>query len=152
MTPSLKSTVLASGAALLMIPGLAATAIANSPEAAKAGPQTSLTEPSVLVFNQKADGKSVLIHYTLMPKAGYVAIYGSGADGKPTGDPIGSVHLPAGDHRDVKVDLKAEVPAKTQLWAAMYEDKDGDAKLDKTKDQAFWAGSKLPWENKFQIE
>jgi hypothetical protein len=152
MTLLLKSSALATGAALLMMPGLATTAIANSPEAAKAAPQTSLTEPSVLVFNQKADGKSVMIHYTLMPKAGYVAIYGSGADGKPTGDPLGSIHLPAGDHRDIKVDLKSEVPAKTQLWAAMYEDKDGDTKLDKSKDQAFWAGQKLPWENKFQIE
>jgi hypothetical protein len=152
MTRTAKYAFLATGLALLMTPALTTTATANSPEAPKAGAQTSLTEPSVLVFNQKTEGKSVLINYTLMPKPGYVVIYGSGADGKPTGDPLGHIHLTAGDHREIKVDLKSEVPAKTQLWAAMYEDKDGDTKLDKSKDQAFWAGSKLPYENKFQIE
>ena len=58
----------------------------------------------------------------------------------------------AGDHRDFKIELKAAPPANTKLWAALYEDKDGDAKLDKAKDVAFWPGAKLPYENNFVIE
>jgi hypothetical protein len=152
MNRATKSTLISGGLALLMIPALAATASATTSMPGAAGSQTQLTEPSVLIFNQQAEGQSVLIRYVLMPKSGYVAIYGSDASSKPTGDPLGYVHLKSGDHREIKVELKSAVPSNTQLWAAMYEDKDGDAKLDKSKDQAFWAGSKLPWENKFQIE
>ena len=88
-----------------------------------------------------------------VPGMAHVSGSGDGtADGKPAGDPLGNIALKAGDHRDFKIELKAAPPANTKLWAALYEDKDGDAKLDKAKDVAFWPGAKLPYENNFVIE
>lgn len=145
MTVTSKSHILGAGMALLMLPGLAIAAKADTTK-------HELVDPTVTVLNQKPQGQSVNISYAHVPKAGYLVIYGSDADGKPTGDPLGVTALKAGDHRDFKVELKAAPAANAKLWAALYEDKDGDAKLDKTKDMAFWPGNKLPWENKFQIQ
>lgn len=140
-----KSKVLGGGLALLLVPAAASLALAGSFDHAQ-------VQPRVTIFNQKAQGQTVAVSYVHLPKAGYVAIYGSDSDGKPAGDPLGNIALKAGDHRDFKIELKAAPPANTKLWAALYEDKDGDAKLDKAKDVAFWPGAKLPYENNFVIE
>jgi hypothetical protein len=145
MTFNATSSIVAGGLALLMTPALATTAFADTRNHA-------LVDPTVTIFNQKAQGQTVSVSYAHLPKPGYIVIYGSDASGKPTGDPLGSIALKAGDHRDFKVELKAAPAPETKLWAAMYEDKDGDAKLDKSKDVAFWPGGKLPWENNFQIQ
>ena len=145
MTSTYKSALLGGGLALLMLPATASVATAGSYDHAQ-------VDPTVTVFNQKVQGQSVTVSYAHLPKAGYIVIYGSEADGKPTGEPLGNVALKAGDHRDFKVELKAAPKPEMRLWAAYYEDKDGDAKLDKSKDTAFWPGGKLPWENRFQIQ
>lgn len=142
MTLKRKFALYGGGLALLMAPAI--TAHAATPHEA--------TEPSVMAFNQKAQGQAVAITYVHLPKAGYVVIYGSDANGKPTGDALGNVALKAGDHRDIKVELKSVPAPNTKLWAALYEDKDADAQLDKSKDVAFWPGGKLPLENQFQIQ
>ena len=140
-----KSKDLGGGLALLLIPATASVVRAGSYDHAQ-------VQPRVTIFNQKVEGQTVAVSYVHLPNAGYVAIYGSDANGKPTGDPLGNIALKAGDHRDFKIELKSAPPANTKLWAALYEDKDGDAKLDKSKDVAFWPGAKLPYENNFVIE
>lgn len=89
--------LLRGGLALLMLPAAATVAYANTTDHA-------LVDPTVTIFNQKPQGNSVAVSYAHLPKAGYVAIYGSDANGKPTGDPLGSVALKAGDHRDFKIE------------------------------------------------
>ena len=145
MLTSKKLKLFGGGLSLLMLPAAATVAIAGSYDHAQ-------VEPTITAFDQKAQGNVVSVSYAHLPKTGYLAIYGSDAEGKPTGDPLGSIALKAGDHRDFKVELKSAPPANTKLWAALYEDKDGDKKLDKSKDVAFWPGAKLPYENRFQIQ
>ena len=72
-------------------------------------------------------------------------------DGKPGGEPIGTLHLKAGDHRDVKVPLKHRTCAGSALWTAVYQDKDGDMKLDKSKDAPFWSVTEIPADGKFIV-
>lgn len=144
MLTVMRSKVMSGGLALLMIPAVALPAFAATPNEA--------TAPSVMVFGQKAQGQTVAVSYAHLPKDGYIVIYSSDKDGKPSGDPLGNIALKAGDHRDFKVELKSPPPPDSKLWAALYEDKDGDKKLDKSKDLSFWPGGKLPWENQFQIQ
>ena len=145
MNSTFKSLLVGGGLTLLMIPATTGIAVAASDDHARVA-------PAVMAFDQRAAGKAVTISYVHLPKSGYLVIYGSDSNGKPSGDPLGTVALKSGDHRNLKVDLKAEPASNTRMWAALYEDKDGDAKLDKTKDIAFWPGGKLPFENRFQIE
>ena len=147
-----KSPVLGGGLALLMLPALAATAHAVTSEAGAPSTQSSMSPPSVLTFDQKPDGQSVLLRYAYLPKNGYVVIYGSGADGKPGDDPLGNIALNAGDHRDIKVKLDAAPAAKSQLWTALYEDSDVDAKFDKAKDKPLWPVGQLSHGGRFTIQ
>ena len=54
-----------------------------------------------------------------MPKAGTLAIYSSTKSGTMSVKPVGHVALPAGDHRDISVDLKSKPASGTKLWAVL---------------------------------
>ena len=140
------------GLALLMVPLSSLPVRAATDGAAAPAATGAITPPSVLVFDQKSEGSSVIIKYAQLPRAGYIAIYNSDATGKVTGEPLGHVALKAGDHRDVKVQLSKAPPASAKLRAALYEDKDGDSKLDKSKDVSFWADGNLPAGGMFQLQ
>lgn len=129
---------------------LPAYAVQN-PEAGAAQTAVAQTEPSVMVFNQKADGKTIKLSYAYMPKDGYAAILASGADGKPTGEPIAHVALKTGDHRDVKLTFDTELKVGASYWAALYTEGGNDGKFD-ANDKPLWQLSQLPYENKFTIE
>lgn len=140
------------GLALLLIPTASMTAVAATDNAPAPAATGAIAPPSVLAFDQKADGGNVTIKYAHLPRAGYLAIYNTDASGKITGEPIGHVALKAGDHRDVKVQLSKAPPASAKLRAALYEDKDGDSKLDKSKDVSFWTNGALPSGGMFQVQ
>lgn len=136
--------------ALLAAPLFAWNAFA-APQAPQARDATEAqTDPSVIVFDQKSTGKAVSFSYVYLPSDGYVAVYGSDADGKRTGDVLGYVPLAAGDHRNVSVELGKDLKSGMTLWGSLYQDLDGDKKLDKGKDTAFWPDGK-PLENRFNI-
>ena len=130
-----------SGLALLIVPATIAHAIVAP----------AMTPPDITIFDQKPADGSVLVKYAYIPKDGYIVIYGAGSDGKAADDPLGSVALKAGDHRDVKIKLSEPPASKTTLWAAMYEDGDNDQKFDKGKDKPVWSAS-LPAQNRFSIQ
>lgn len=142
----------ATASALVISAALATSAFAvqeqQKAEAAKAG---ATPPPSVLVWNQKIEGGNVLVKYAHLPKNGYIVIYGADAAGKPSGDPIGSIALNAGDHRDIKVPLQSTPAAGTKLLTALHEDVDGDSKFDKAKDVALWSMDKLPSDGQFVV-
>lgn len=117
-----------------------------------ATPSTSTTEPSVMVFDQTIRDGKVSISYAHLPKSGYVVVYGSSPDGKPSGEPLGHVELKSGDHRDIAIKLDSLPAARTKLWVSLYEDRDGKAGFDKGNDVALWQGGKLPLENSFVIK
>lgn len=117
-----------------------------------ATPGTSTTEPSVMVFDQTIRDGKVSISYAHLPKSGYVVVYGSSPDGKPSGEPLGHVELKSGDHRDIAIKLDSLPAARTKLWVSLYEDRDGKAGFDKGNDVALWQGGKLPLENSFVIK
>lgn len=154
MTITKSSTLLAlSGMALLMAPAASLPAFAaNDPAPAASGSSAAIVPPSVLVFDQKADGATVTIKYAHLPRAGYLAIYNADASGKPAGEPMGHVALTAGDHRDIKVTLSKAPAASAKLTASLYEDKDGDSKLDRSKDLSFWANGTLPSTARFSVQ
>jgi hypothetical protein len=77
------------------------------------------TPPSVIAMSQKLKGDSVSITYAYMPKAGTLAIYSSTKSGTMSVEPVGHVALPAGDHRDISVDLKSKPASGTKLWAVL---------------------------------
>ena len=77
------------------------------------------TPPSVIAMSQKLKGDSVSITYAYMPKAGTLAIYSSTKSGTMSAKPVGHVALPAGDHRDISVDLKSKPASGTKLWAVL---------------------------------
>ncbi len=129
---------------------LPASAVQKDDAKAPASP-VAQTEPSVVVFNQKADGKTIKLSYAFLPMDGYAAILASGADGKPTGQPIGHVALKTGDHRDVKVTFDAEPKAGTNYWVALYTEGGTDGKLD-DNDKPLWQLSQLPHENMFTVQ
>ncbi|WP_439541181.1 DUF7282 domain-containing protein [Hyphomicrobium sp.] len=137
-------------AALLCAPLFVMNAFAapQAPKAQAAG--EALTDPSVIVFDQRSGSKAVSFSYVYLPTDGYVAVYGSDAEGKAKGDVLGYAPLPAGDHRNVSVDLGKELTSGMILWGSLYQDVDGDKKLDKGKDTAFWPDGK-PLENRFSV-
>lgn len=107
---------------------------------------TSSTEPSVLAFDQKAQGGHIMLDYAYLPAKGYAVVYGADKDGKPIREPLGSVELTAGDHRSVKIKLNSEPPSGSKLWVSLYQDKDGKPGFDRQGDVSFWS-SGLPAEN-----
>lgn len=82
--------------------------------------------PSVTVLSQKVKGDTVSITYAFLPKDGTLTILSGDPSGRKGASVLGSVALPAGDHRNVKVQLRREPKAGTRLWAAI-----GQAKTDK---------------------
>lgn len=107
-------------------------------------------EPSVLVFDQKIQNGQVTVDYANLPAKGYVAIYGSDEKGQRSGQPIGSVAVAPGDHRNVKVTLSEMPKAGQRLWASLYTDADNTQQFTPGKgDAPVW--SKLPAENAFTV-
>lgn len=135
--------------AQLIAAALGATLLIGTTIAAHAA--TSPNPPSVLFFNQKAEGKSVTLEYAHLPSNGYVVIYGADKEGKPVGEALGYVELKAGDHRNVKVELNRTAEAGQRLWASLYSDRDQKPGFDKTADLPFW-GDQLPWQNQIVIQ
>lgn len=127
---------------------LTAAALVGAAAVAQAAPST---DPSILVFDQAAKGEEIKLSYVHLPKNGYVAIYATDSQGKATGEPLGSVSLKAGDHRDVAVKLSKTPSPGTALKAAMYEDTDNKPGLQKGADAAVWGEGRIPPENKFVI-
>lgn len=138
------ATAVTFASALLIAPAFAVQA-PDSKAAAAA------TDPSVLAFDQKAEGNKVKLTYAFLPQDGYVVIYAGDDKDKASGDPLGSAALKAGDHRDVMITLKTAPTAKTKLWATLYRDTDGDGKHKSGTDVSLW-GEKLPLENQFMIQ
>lgn len=105
---------------------------------------------SILVYDQKLDGKSVAAKYVHLPRDGYVVVYTS--DGaKLSSDIVGTLALKKGDHRDVKIELQKTPEKGSALWATLYEDADGDGKFDKAKDKSFWSGELPPTDSRFNV-
>jgi hypothetical protein len=135
-------------AAIALAAPLAVASVATAATQPAAG---STTEPSVMVFDQAAKDGKVNISYAYLPKNGYVVVYGTSADGKVSGEPLGSASLKAGDHRDVAVKLSSQPAPGTKLWATIYEDRDGKQGPARGTDMAIWESSALPRENAFTI-
>lgn len=143
------TTVAAAALAAATLAAPSALAVKAEREASAQSSEPKI-EPSVMAFNQKADGQTVNMHYLHLPQNGYIAIYASGDDGAPTGDVLGYQPLDAGSHMNIKVELSQPVESGMSLIASLYRDDDGDRKLDKEKDSAFWPDG-APLENKFEI-
>jgi hypothetical protein len=112
--------------------------------------ETSAIPPSALVFDQKPQSGQVMVEFAHLPSDGYVVLYAAGTDGQPIREPIGHVELKAGDHRNISVKLSTAAQSGTQMWAALYTDKDGKPGFDKTADASIW-NDDLPLENRFVI-
>ncbi len=151
MSLRLNTPFLAASAALLTaVYALPASAVQSDAPAAAAQRNASTPNPSVIVWNQKVEGKTVKLTYAYLPKDGFVVIYGSDAAGKMSGQPLGNAAIPAGDHRDVKVTLTTEPKKGSKLWATLYEKTDKNGKFD-DKDQAVWKSGELPLQNMFEV-
>ena len=112
---------------------------------AATGSDASATPPSVLAFDQKLRDNSIMLDYVQMPQQGYVAIYKSGADGKPTGKAIGYTSLEPGDHRQLKVKLSKAPASGDQLGVALYKDKDNDSSFKPgSGDKPVWQRAQMP--------
>lgn len=137
-------------AALVMAPFVAMQAIAAPQVPGVPDVAGDVTDPSLIVFDQRAGGNEVRFSYVYLPHDGYVAIYGSDDEGNVTGDVLGYVPLEAGDHQNVTVEIDQELESGMTLWASLYRDDDGDRKLDKREDSPFWPNGK-PLENRFGV-
>jgi hypothetical protein len=146
MTHSFKSQFLGAALGAALIGSTVLAAHAASPAASAAA-----GEPSVLVFNQKAQGSQVTIDYAYLPANGYVVIYGADKNGNPSREPLGHAEVKAGDHRSMKISLSEQPASGTKLWATLYRDQDAKPGFDKSADQSWW-GSALPAENRFVIQ
>jgi hypothetical protein len=148
MTRELKSTFMLGLASALLI-GLAALPAdaVQRPSSNSATMQETHPNPSLIVFNQKLDGKTIDITYAYLPKPGFITVYES-KDGMASGKPIGVAEMPAGDHRNVKVNLTRSVKAGTPLWVSLAE---GSGKsYDASTDKSVWAMDELPAANRFK--
>lgn len=131
-------------AAALVVPGVIAA------RAMTADGAIATTPPSILVYDQKIDGKSIAAKYVNLPRDGYVVVYAT--DGaKLSSDIVGTLALKKGDHRDVKIELQKAPEKGAALWATLYEDVDGDGKFDKGKDKSFWSGELPPTDSRFNV-
>lgn len=138
-------------AALVMAPFLAmkALAVPTAPVTINADPD--VTDPSVIVFDQRAGSNAVTLSYAYLPDNGYVAIYGTDDDGKPTGEVLGYTPLEAGSHMNVAVEIGQELESGQTFWASLYKGgEDGDQTLDTSEGAAFWPEGK-PLENRFDV-
>lgn len=112
----------------------------------------TITPPSVVAFDQKLRDSSIMLDYVQMPQQGYVAIYKSGADGKPTGEAIGYTSLEPGDHRQLRVKLSKSPASGDQLWVALYKDKDQDPSFKPgAGDKPVWQRAQMPPETMITV-
>jgi len=112
----------------------------------------SATGPSALVLDQRAKNQSISIDYVYLPENGYVAIYNSDEQGRPSGTAIGHANLNAGDHRGVEVRLSEQPKSGEKLWISLYKDGDGTPSFDPGQgDMAFWPQDQLPAESAFIV-
>jgi len=112
---------------------------------------TSMTEPSVLAFNQKVQNGQLVIDYAYLPAKGYAVVYGADADGKPLKEPLGHAELGAGNHTNVKIKLNSEPAKGSKLWVSLYADKDGKPGFNRGGDVSFWQ-DRLPRENEIIVQ
>jgi len=98
----LLATLLASGAAL--------AAVSASPA-------------SIIARNQKPKGDAVSITYAFLPKGGTLDVYAVSSSGKMGTNPLGTVKLDPGDHRNVSVSLNP-MPKKGERLRAVIERSD----------------------------
>lgn len=111
---------------------------------------TSVTEPSVIAFDQKPQNGQITLDYAYLPAKGYAVVYDADKDGNPIKEPLGHVELNAGDHRNVKIKLNAEPASGTKVWVSLYHDKDGKPGFDRQADASYWSGA-LPAANRLTI-
>lgn len=138
-------------AALALAPFIAMKAIAAPIEPVAVNVDPDVTDPSLIVFDQQAGSNAVTFSYVYLPHDGYVAVYGSDGEGNAATDEVlGYVPLESGDHRNITVEIDQELESGQTFWASLYRDDDGDKKLDKSEDSAFWPEGK-PFENKFNV-
>lgn len=137
-------------AAVIAAGSLSTRTIAMESQAPAAEAQAQ-TPASVLTFDQKVEGNSVMIKYAYLPTNGYIAIYGSDEAGKRAGEALGYVALNKGDHRDVPIKLSGDLKTGTVLWTSLYKDVDDDKKLDVKTDAPFWT-AELPTSGRFEIK
>lgn len=136
MTP-LKTMLPVLGLALLIgagasAPALAATAAGNA------------HDPYIIAFDQKVE-QSVTVAFARLPQDGYVAIYSSDGNGKPTGPALGYAPLKAGDHRAVDVTLEKALEPGKQVWIALYQDADKKPSFEPgSGDNAYWSKDAIP--------
>lgn len=100
-------------------------------------------EPSALVLDQAISNDAVAVEYVYLPSNGYVAVYRSNDSGLPTGKPIGSTPLSAGDHRKIEVELTDQPKSGERLWISLYRDADGKPTFDPgAGDEPLWPKGK----------
>ena len=119
MFVSLKSSILAGTAGLL---SLAAVSLpANAIQEQMPPANAAAISPSVVVFDQKFDGKSVKLDYVYVPKKSFVVVWGSDAKGQPGGEPLGSMTIEPGDHRNINVELTGKAAPGAKLWVSLND-------------------------------
>jgi len=102
---------------------------------------------SILVFDQKLDTKSVKLSYVYVPEKSVAVVYADGAEKK---QPLGTLAVAPGDHRDLKITLANEPEKGSKLWVSLYRDKDG--KAEPKADQAYWSADRLPATSGFLVQ
>jgi hypothetical protein len=105
----------------MMKPLAIAAAVAILATAANASTDSFL--PSVVALDQKLKSDEVSITYAYMPQKGKLVILSTDPEGKAK-TVIGSIELAAGDHRDVKVQIKDVPEAGAHLKARVEADTD----------------------------
>lgn len=132
--------------ALAGVTGMAGVAVAAT------APSASNTPASIMVFDQAAKDQKIGVKYIYLPENGYAAVYRSDDSGRPSGEAIGYAKLLAGDHRDVRIELKDGPAAGEKLWVTLYRDGDDAPEFSPGKgDVALWSVDQKPWEHQFEI-
>ncbi len=107
---------------------------------------------TALICCQQPNSHCITIDYVYLHEYGYVTVYQSDAQGKPTGIPIGYVSLKAGNHRYINVTLNKQPKSGQKLWVSLY--KDVHAKLafySGWEDDALWFKDQQPPERAFMV-
>lgn len=102
---------------------------------------------SVLVFDQKLDAKSVKLSYVYVPEKSLAVVYADGAEKK---EPLGTLAVAPGDHRDLKIALANEPDKGSKLWVSLYRDKDG--KAERKAENSYWTDAQLPADSGFIVQ
>ena len=89
---------------------------------AATGLAVAASPASIRVSGQEITDDEVTIAEVNLPRAGFLVIYPSDANGELVERAIGYVALSAGDHGAVKVHLNEKPKAGDKLWATLHED------------------------------